>query len=268
MDRSIAVEDEFGIKGSYFFPVYPPKVDSPYDCLYEADDRYTYRGRVMTARDIMLELAEQGHDVGLHGGYHTALDLENLLYEKHVLEDETGLAITTTRQHWLHWDARVTPHLHEQAGFTADTTLGYNRNVGFRSGTSKPYFFFDVGRDRALNLVELPMIVMDGSVFSTLALEMDLERAKLVTRDIIDRIIGTGGCASLLFHPENLASPATFELYRYCTAYCMERGAWGASLKQIESWWRQRAQRLQSPFRPGEGRRLQAAESPALAGVE
>lgn len=67
----------------------------------------------MTARDIMIELAQQGHDVGLHGGYHTALKLENFLHEKHLLEDETGLSITTTRQHWLHWDARITP------GFTS-----------------------------------------------------------------------------------------------------------------------------------------------------
>lgn len=248
MDLSIAVEKEFGIKGSYFFPVWPPKVDSRYDCLYEADDRYTYLGRVMTARDIMLELAAQGHDVGLHGGYQTALDLENFLHEKHLLEDETGLSVTTTRQHWLHWDARVTPELHVRAGITADSTLGYNRNVGFRAGTSKPYFFFDVGRDRALDLVQLPMIIMDGSVFSTVALEMDLPRAKALAKLVMDRIIATGGCVSLLFHPENLAAENTFALYRWCVAYCMERGAWGASVKQIEDWWRSRSARLENPM--------------------
>lgn len=244
MDRSIAIEDEFGVKGSYFFPVWPPLEDSPYDCVYEADDRYTYRGRQMTARDIMLELARQGHDVGLHGGYHTALKLENFLHEKHLLEDETGLVVTTTRQHWLHWDAKVTPELHERAGITADSTVGYNRNVGFRAGTSKPYRFFDVGRDRALDLVELPMILMDGSVFSTLALELDQPRAKRVAKLIMDRVIETEGCVSLLFHPENLAHPDSFALYRWCVAYCMERGAWGASVKQIETWWRGRLAKL------------------------
>lgn len=244
MERAVAIEDEFGIKGSYFFPVWPPLEDSPYDCLYEADDRYTYRGRQMTARDIMVELAQQGHDVGLHGGYHTALKLENFLHEKHLLEDETGLSITTTRQHWLHWDARITPRLHQQAGITADSTLGYNRNVGFRAGTSKPYRFFDIGQDCALDLVELPMILMDGSVFSTVALEMDLARSKRLAKRIIDSTIATEGCVSLLFHPENLANPDTFALYRWCVAYCMEQGAWGASVKQIEVWWRERLTKL------------------------
>ncbi|MCB8820156.1 polysaccharide deacetylase family protein [Microvirga rosea] len=249
MDRSIQIEKDFGIKGSYFFPIWPPKVDSPYDCLYTADDQYTYLGRVMTARDIMLELAAEGFDVGLHGGYHTALSLENFLHEKHLIEDETGLSITTTRQHWLHWDARVTPRIQFQAGITADSTLGYNRNIGFRAGTSKPYFFYDVGTDEQLDLVELPMVLMDGSVFSTMALELDLPRAKQIAFDLIDRIIETGGCASLLFHPENLANPATYSLYRECTAYCIEKGAWGASLKQIENWWRDRTAKLnaQSP---------------------
>ncbi len=250
MDRSIGVENEFGIKGSYFFPVWPPRVDSPYDCLYEADDRFTYLGREMTARDIMVELAQQGHDVGLHGGFHTALDLDNFLHEKHLLEDETGLSVTTTRQHWLHWDARVTPELHERAGISADSTMGYNRNVGFRAGTSKPYFFFDLGRDRALDLVELPMVMMDGSIFSVLALEMDLPRAKRLTQLMIDRVIATNGCVSLLFHPENLAMPDTFALYRWAVAYCMERGAWGASVKQIELWWRERAAALAAPAGP------------------
>jgi len=247
MDRSISVEKEFDIKGSYFFTIWPPKVESPYDCLYEADDRFTYLGRIMTARDIMVELAQQGHDVGLHGGYHTSLDIENLLYEKHLLEDETGLSISTTRQHWLHWDARITPEIHERAGIAADTTLGYNRNVGFRAGTSKPYYFFDAGRDRALDLVELPMVLMDGSVFSPLALEMDWPRARRLARQLIDRIIETNGCASLLFHPENLASSNTFALYRWCVAYCIEQGAWGASLKEIERWWRKRAATLTVP---------------------
>lgn len=244
MERSIAIEDEFGIKGSYFFPVWPPRVDSPYDCCYEADDRYSYRGRAMTARDIMLELAAQGHDVGLHGGYHTALDLENFLHEKHLLEDETGLTVTTTRQHWLHWDARITPELHARAAIAADSTMGYNRNVGFRAGTSKPYFFFDVGRDKALDLVQVPMVIMDGSIFSVVALELDLAHAKRLAKQIMNRIIETKGCVSLLFHPENLANPDTFALYRWCVAYCMERGAWGASVKQIETWWRERSAKL------------------------
>lgn len=244
MDLCIAVENEFGIKGSYFFPVWPPKVLSGYDCVYEAGENFIYLGRRMSGRDVMIELAQQGHDVGLHGGYHTALDLQNLLHEKHLLEDETGLSVTTTRQHWLHWDARETPALHIEAGITADSTLGYNRNVGFRAGTSRPYFFFDVGRDRPLDLVQLPMVIMDGAMFSTVALELDRARAKRLMALIMDRIIETGGCVSLLFHPENLAAPTTLELYRWGVRYCMERGAWAAPLKQIEDHWRARSARL------------------------
>ena len=61
-----------------------------------------------------------------------------LAAERAALERATGLEIGTTRQHLLHWDVRRTPRLQEAAGLRVDSSLGFNRGVGFRAGTSLP----------------------------------------------------------------------------------------------------------------------------------
>ena len=43
------------------------------------------------------------------------------------------------------------PQLQEAAGLRADSSLGYNRTVGFRAGTSLPFRQFDVSAGRTLD---------------------------------------------------------------------------------------------------------------------
>ena len=53
-----------------------------------------------------------------------------------------------------------------------------------------------------------------------------------------------GGVATILFHPNSLERPEFLELFRDSIDYGLERGAWFASLRDLDAWWREREARL------------------------
>ncbi len=244
LERCVDLERELGVSASYFFTVLPERRVSRYDCLYALDDPCVFRGKRLRVADVIVQLAENGFDVGLHGSYHSALEPGLLSEQKDELQHATGLDIRTTRQHFLHWDIRTTPQLQNDAGFAADSTLGFNRSVGFRAGTSLPYHHFDLERGAKLDLLQLPLVIQDGPLFNAVALELDLDLALELVHSLIDVVADAGSIASLSFHPNNFEDERYLVLYRSAIEYGLERGGWVTSVDAVQSWWRERAGRL------------------------
>lgn len=244
LERSLAIEQDRGVTASYLFTVFPGSESSRFDCTYAPDDRCTFRGRRHRIRDVLRIIAAEGFDVGLHGSYPAAVRSDLLLRERRRLEEATGLVIRSTRQHFLHWDVARTPALQEAAGLRVDSTLGFNRSVGYRAGTSLPFRLFDIPADRPLDVLEVPLIVHDAPVLRADGLELDVTLGLELIQCVIDRVAAVGGVATLSFHPNNFARPAVCDLYRHAIDYIVERGGWVTSLHGIDVWWRQRAASL------------------------
>jgi hypothetical protein len=126
------------------------------------DDRLVFGDQRRRVRDVMNEVAQAGFDVGLHGSSASATDARLLSAQREVLEGAIDGEVQTIRQHWLHWDVRATPAAQAAAGFTVDSTLGFNRNVGFRAGTSFPFFLSTLGPFRPVD-AEVPLIVQESA---------------------------------------------------------------------------------------------------------
>jgi len=246
LELCVELERERGVTATYFFTVYPGAAGHRYDCVYDFDDACRFRGERVQVADVIRTLHGEGFDVGLHGSYNSALVPGRLAQEKRALEQAAGAAVTTTRQHFVHWDVRTTPRLQAEAGFAADSTLGFNRNVGFRAGTSLPFRWLDLERGEPLDLLELPLVVHDGALVRADALELDVVLARGVIRRMIDTAAETGTAATLLFHPNNLERGEYLELYRFAIDYGLERGGWFTSLRELERWWRGREARLRA----------------------
>jgi hypothetical protein len=242
--RCVDIELERGVHGTYFFTVYPPGRASWYDSVYTMDDNFVFGDRRRRVRDVMYELAETGFDVGLHGSSASATDASLLSAQRAVLEDAVGGPVRTTRQHWLHWDARLTPPAQAAAGFSADSTLGFNRNVGFRAGTSFPFFLSASDPFRALDLLEIPLVAQESALFSDNALELDDAIAREVVQKLVDRVATVGGVFTALIHPHSLLDDRVTTLYEWLLDYALDRGAWVASVAEIDSWWRHRVETL------------------------
>jgi peptidoglycan/xylan/chitin deacetylase (PgdA/CDA1 family) len=244
LELCVETERERGVTATYFFTAYPGAAGHRYDCVYEFDDPCRFGGERLSVAEVIRRLHGEGFDVGLHGSYNSALSPGRLAQEKQELERVLGLEVATTRQHFIHWDVRTTPGLQAAAGFAADSTLGFNRNIGYRAGTSLPFRWLDLERNEPLDLLEVPLVVHDGALLRTDALELDLELARSVLRRMIDAAAETAAAVTLLFHPNNLERAEHLELYRFALDYGLERGGWFTSLRDLNHWWRDREARL------------------------
>jgi peptidoglycan/xylan/chitin deacetylase (PgdA/CDA1 family) len=234
LERCVDLEREHDVTATYFFTAYPGADGHRYDCTYDFGDACRFRGEQTTVAGVVRTLHGEGFEAGLHGSYNSALVPGRLAAEKAALEQATGLSATSTRQHFLHWDARITPRLQSEAGFSADSSLGFNRNIGFRAGTSLPF------RWAGLDLVQVPMAAHDGALLREDALELGLELARATLRTLLDRVAAVGGLATLVFHPNNLERTDYIDLYRDTIAYGVERDAWFATVRDVDAWLRSR----------------------------
>jgi hypothetical protein len=244
LERSIVLESSRGASASYLFTVPPHRRRSRYDCSYAPGDHCLFRGRRTKVVDVMRALHADGFDVGLHGSYAASSTPGMLGDERLLLETATGLEITTTRQHFLSWDIRWTPSHQEAAGLVADSTLGFNFDVGFRAGTSLPFQLFDLTGDRPLDLLEVPLIAQDGAILGAGALALSSDDARSVLRPLFDSVAAVGGVLTLLVHPDKLARPEWLALYEWSLDYALENDAWLTSLRDLTRWWREREIRV------------------------
>ena len=233
----VEAELRLGFRSSFFF--FPTRVRDRHfiDNVYRWDDRTTYRDEMCSVREIARDLHRRGWDIGLHGSYLSPLSYDMLAEQKEDVEKAIGTDVITSRQHNLHFDSAKTPALLEKAGLKVDSTLGSNRDIGFRAGTSYPFRMWDAATRDWLKLVEIPLVLHDGALLRPDNLDLDLESAFALCKTIIDRVIETRGVVTLLWHPDKAALPDWFALYTRLLGYIHEQNGWGASARQIHEWW-------------------------------
>jgi hypothetical protein len=164
---------------------------------------------------LVATLRGSGAEVGLHGSYTAAEDEGRLAAEKAVLEGVAG-RVTGQRYHYL----RVDPHRNlaplERLGFAYDSSVGFSDALGFRAGIAHPYRPWDLGRDRPLDLVEIPLAAMDVTLGESRYLGLSVSEAEGHMAQLLDAAAERGGGFSILWHSEwfdPVAFPGWGDLY-------------------------------------------------------
>ena len=112
----------------------------------------------------IIELAfEKKYNLGLHPSYNSFSSSTMHSKEKENLEKVANQRILKNRQHCLRWNWEFTPYILENNNFETDSSMGYNRHVGFRCGTGYPYHMYDFINERAFSWKEIPMSFMESS---------------------------------------------------------------------------------------------------------
>jgi len=169
-----------------------------------------YDPRHPKIKRTMRWLRDQNVEQGFHPGYLTFGDVGVLREELEILRESLGDGPIGGRQHFLRWTPETWAHW-ERCGLVYDSTLGYADQVGFRAGTCHPYRPWLLLEDRESKLLEIPLIVMDG----TLVDYMKLTPAQGVqaASELIDRCRLVGGVFALLWHNSTLLYPAYGDTY-------------------------------------------------------
>ncbi|MCC7517942.1 MAG: polysaccharide deacetylase family protein [Verrucomicrobiae bacterium] len=233
----IEAERKRGFRSTFF--VFPTRVRRrhPRDCTYTWSDPTWYRGRRCSVREMLRDVVKLGWGIGLHGSLHSALDADLLREQKEDVEECLGRAIWSTRQHNLRFDVLRTPLAQVRAGFQTDSTLGFNRDIGFRNGIAYPFALKDPSSGEPIGLLEIPLVLHDGALLRKDNLFLGEDSAYRVCRLLIDRVAATKGVITLLWHPNQMDDLRWFQLYEKVLDYIVEKNGWGATPKAIYDWW-------------------------------
>jgi len=235
------------------FEAWPDRVDrDPYnvfDFLMDTSERhglrstfYVMAGNTNPAFDghytlsdppvaqILRRVHDRGHEIGLHTSYGTHGSAERTREELGALKtacSAIGFDQPTwgVRQHFLRFENPSTWRIQEAVGFEHDSTLGFADRVGFRAGTCREYPLFDLLDRRTLALRERPLLVMDVTLFTYMAL--DEEAAASHVRSIVDACRQQGGDAVLLFHNTLLAGARPRRFYEDLVGELVRPGSRG-----------------------------------------
>lgn len=235
-ERWLRAEKECAARSTFFFwPGLSTVAERHHtDCMYELSDSVVFDNQECTVAEMIQEIKRQGWEIGLHPSWYSFDDVDEIKRQKEGLEKALGHEVVSVRQHYLHYDIRVTPRVHTEAGFKYDSTLGFNDNVGFRFGTCYPWHLYDLKAKKELPIIEIPLIVQDGAMLNPdKGMRLDEDTAFQYIEQITKAVEKVGGVLTLLWHPNSIINPDRWNLYLRTLQYLKGKNAWFGSVREV-----------------------------------
>jgi peptidoglycan/xylan/chitin deacetylase (PgdA/CDA1 family) len=236
-DKIINLENQFGLKSTFYFSGQDRYFYNQYDLIYKLSDQVLFRGKKITLAELIQYLNSTGWEIGLHGSYESCRNYQVLLKEKENLEKVLNDKVFGVRQHFLHFDSQKTWSIQSKAGFKYDSSLGFNRYSGWRAGISIPFYPYNLKEEKKENILEFPLAIMDASLFffQKLKPEKAFERCK----EIIEEAQKLNGLVILLWHSHifnEILYPGWLDVYESVLGYLKSKNAFVGSIKEILNW--------------------------------
>lgn len=140
--------------------------------------------------------------MGIHPSYDTSENSEKLETEISRLEQIVGHEIVKSRQHFLRMRIPDTYEMLIEHGIQRDFTMGYADEIGFRAGTSFPFYFFNIKENKATKLLIFPFAYMDGVLKDKLMLTP--EQSKMEIEKLVTEVKGVGGVLMCIWHNSSI----------------------------------------------------------------
>ncbi|MEJ8802721.1 polysaccharide deacetylase family protein [Pontibacter sp. H249] len=209
-----AVSEKYGAKATLFF--------LPSNQFYNGYPNADYDVTKPRYQKLISAIAETEHEVALHGSFGTSNDLVQLKADQRKLP----VPVKGNRFHYLCYQPENTEQVLQQSKLEYDASLGFSEHLGFRNSFCHPFFPFDFNKRKAADFVELPLILMDTTLYSINYMDVKSDKAMEVILPVIEEVIRFGGLFTLLWHNENFSS---------YSEYPVEKGAptWRQVLEQI-----------------------------------
>jgi hypothetical protein len=145
-------------------------------------------------------------DLGIHPSYRSDNIPYHILKEKETLEKVIGKQekVKYARQHFLRLSIPETYLSYLKCGIKEDFTMGYADNIGFRAGTAKPFFWFDLEKNSVTNLLIRPFAYMDGSLLEYM--EFSIQEAQQKIDKLYAEVEKYGGDFIFIWHNETIGN--------------------------------------------------------------
>ena len=226
------IEFEKGLTSTFF--IIPEKGDPGERANGPAPFKRAARYDVTDVADQIERLISADCEIGCHG-IDAWRDQTKGQMELERIRSATRGSDIGMRSHWLYFN-ESSPTALERAGFSYDSTIGYNEAVGYRAGTTQ--VFRPIGLERML---ELPMHIMDTALFYPTHLNLTSEQARSKIQPLIEDAIRLGGVLTINWHDRSIAPERLWgDFYLELMDELKSKSPWFATANQAVSWFQKR----------------------------
>ncbi|MEA1973333.1 MAG: hypothetical protein U9N34_08590, partial [Candidatus Cloacimonadota bacterium] len=173
-------------------------VNSTFFMLSEHETKVENQNYFLEHNKILKKILKDS-DVGLHGSQKTAHFEENLKLELNHFE-ENEISVNKYRTHYLAFSYHKSFSILENQGIEVDSSLAFWEDLGFRAGVSYPFYPYNIKEDRQYKVIEIPLMIMDVTLFSPKALGLNSRQAWIKLKRIIDNAKKHHSHICLLWH--------------------------------------------------------------------
>ena len=198
-----------------------------------------YRFSDLEIQEVASLIRAAGCEIGLHGGYYRFNDAAAYRESREAIQRAFSVEAVGIRNHMLRFSGPETWRAQHAAGFAYDATFGKQDSPGPLEGMMKPFWAVQPSPEGDAGLVELPLTVMDGTLFRhcrlTGAAALDAAWAA------IEPVIEDGGLVTLLWHNNYFNEPEYADwqwVYESLLERLAEHRPWCATGAEIAAWWR------------------------------
>ena len=230
VDRYLELERDLP---STFF-VIPTKGDAGVDPHGRIRAKRASQYALADIADGLKKLLSANREIAVHGIDAWRDSAKGFTECKHI-QKITGEAETGVRMHWLYFDSQA-PAALEKAGFSYDSTVGYNETIGYRAGTTQVFKHLEVE-----HLLELPMHIMDTALFYPSYMNLPNSGARAAMLPLIENVTQFGGVLTINWHDRSLGPERLWgDPYLALLSDLRTRTPWFATALQTVSWFRTR----------------------------
>lgn len=186
--------------------------------------------------EVFNMIKENNGEIGLHGGHLAYNDIKKIKEEKEKLEMAIGQPVHGYRNHYLKFSTPTTWEYLDELSFKYDTTYGFAECAGFRNGMCHPFQPFSITKNSFLDIIELPLIIMDCSLWKYM--NLDAKNQYELCKMLIDKVAINNGVLTLLWHNTEMTGYEG-QLYEAILKYASEKGGWMTTANEIVDFWKQ-----------------------------
>lgn len=162
----------------------------------------------------LIRTIKEKYDVALHPSFASSKkgNRKKTRTERIRLEKILKSNILKSRQHFLRLQLPTSYRRLIKSGIVEDYTMGYSCLHGFRAGICTPFYFYDLERETATNLLVVPFQVMDGTFTHYLKLSPD--KAFEEIKKIMTEVKNVGGTFVSIWHNETVNDKGIWKGFR------------------------------------------------------
>ena len=186
-DYLSSLHQKYELKPCYFFLVAQNR--SRYDKNTRTDNK--------AFQNLIQNLSVKA-DIGLHTSYYVMDNPQKVKHELACLQNILEKPMVKNRYHYLRFSLPESYQLLLSNGVEEDYSMGYVHHIGFRAGTCKPFYFFDLKENKTTKLLVYPLLFMENAFMVE-----NISQIKSRLMSLVDEVLQYNGTLVSLFHNQS-----------------------------------------------------------------